>query len=229
MFSTNHFPPHTALLLSETMAKQTLPLSISAAVLSSAIVYNQQCSLIKSVLIVLSCAYLPSCFDGSENDGTRARPWLGRSAFSHFLWTKLLGLPLSEVRWNAKDFKNKEQQYIFSSHPHGVASLHHIGTMLLPIVSEPNKSFEEISPVANRRELAASFVVKCPLYRDLSLTAGAVDADRKVCGVSAVSSSKLFRLIFNTPPLTHTGSNTDVKRRQDTRYFSWRRARTASQ
>lgn len=111
---------------------------------------------------------------------SRQRQWLGKSNISKLLWTKILGLPLSEVKWDEKDFKNKEQQYIFASHPHGVASLHHIGTMLLPIVSEPGRSFEEVSPVINRRELAASFVVQCPLYRDLSLTAGAVDANRKV-------------------------------------------------
>lgn len=162
------------------MVKQTLPLCISAAVISGAVVHTQQYSMLKSIMLVLISAYLPSCFDGAESDGTRYASWLGKSRFSYLLWTKLLGLPLSEVRWNAKDFQNKDQQYIFASHPHGVASLHHIGSMLLPAVCEPGKTFEEISPVSNRRELAASFVVKCPFYRDLSLTAGAVDADRKV-------------------------------------------------
>ena len=43
-----------------------------------------------------------------------------------------------------------------------------------------NKSFEEICPIQNRRELAASLIVKLPLLRDFSLAIGCVDASRKV-------------------------------------------------
>jgi len=72
------------------------------------------------------------------------------------------------------------QQYIFGSHPHGVGSWHHIGTMMCPGACEPGRAFSDLSPVAHRRDLAAAVLFRIPVLRDLALAAGAVDADKKV-------------------------------------------------
>ena len=100
-----------------------------------------------------------------------------------FLWTKVLGLPLGESRWEPKDFAKK--QYIFASHPHGVGSWHHIGPMLLPATCMAGRAFGDLSPVTGggsggRRDLAAGVLFRIPILRDLALAAGAVDASRRV-------------------------------------------------
>ena len=83
-------------------------------------------------------------------------------SFDSWMWTKFMGLPLAEVHWNAKDFASKDakgqqqQQYVFASHPHGVASLHHIGLMMCPATCQDGRSFSDLSPIATRRDLGAS-------------------------------------------------------------------------
>ena len=82
---------------------------------------------------------------------------------------------------SAADFADPVAQRIFGSHPHGVGSLHHIGLMMAgPNACEPGKSFEAVSPGANRCELAASVLFRLPVLRELALAVGCCDASRAV-------------------------------------------------
>mmetsp|Transcript_4235 Transcript_4235/g.8153 ORF Transcript_4235/g.8153 Transcript_4235/m.8153 type:complete len:319 (+) Transcript_4235:191-1147(+) len=125
-------------------------------------------------------AYLPFYFDGAALYGRRYNASVGVSPVCKWIWVKGLGLPLSECRWNPDDFKDKDARFIFGSHPHGVGSVHHVGPMMAPACCEPGKGFGDLSPLTTRRDLAASAIFRIPLFRELALLAGAVDADRKV-------------------------------------------------
>lgn len=94
--------------------------------------------------------------NGAQFHGRRFNARLGKSKLVRFLWKKILGMPLASARWNPEDFKDPNERFIFASHPHGVASLHHIA-MMCPAVFEGN-SFESISPAETRRDLAASVI-----------------------------------------------------------------------
>lgn len=162
-------------------SSKTAALSISSAIVTSAFVFAQKYSYLKALCIVLAGGYLPYYFDGSEYDGRRYKNFYGKSGLASFIWRKLIGLPKAEVRWNEKDYTNKEKQCIFASHPHGVFGWHHMGCMITPVNSEAGKSFEDLSPQTNRLELAATLVFTIPLLRDACLVTGLVDARRKVC------------------------------------------------
>ena len=69
---------------------------------------------------------------------------MGSCAFSRWVWCDFLGLPLGEVRWDPKHFP-ADKRFIFASHPHGVASLHHIGLMMTPASCEPGKVRDRVS------------------------------------------------------------------------------------
>lgn len=124
-------------------------------------------------------AYLPFYLKGAQYTGRLCRPTLGAHWLWSCIWRHLWGLPLSESRWNKDDFKDPSARYIFGTHPHGVMSLHHMGTMLCPAVCEIGKSFSDLSPISTRRDLAASVLFRIPLLRELALSAGAVDAGRQ--------------------------------------------------
>lgn len=139
------------------------------------------------LVLVTSAAYLPFYFDGAEKDGRYFSGTFVRSSFYRFLWTRVAGLPLAEVRCSAKEdgtpssaFKDPAARFVFGSHPHGAFAFHHMGNMMAPAVCEEGKSFDEISPGFQRRELAASLVFLIPVLRELCLLVGAVDASRPV-------------------------------------------------
>jgi hypothetical protein len=218
--------------MTNSLVKHALPLSISAAAVSVALAISQQYSILKSIGVAIIAAYLPSYFDGSEYDGTRYHEGAGRSKMARFVWRKLLGLPLAEVRWNRKDFKNKDQQFIFGSHPHGVFGWHHIGLMMTPAACESGASFEDLYPQRNRRELAASLIVTVPILRDIALACGVVDASRHVrvsnlpplCQISFVVAVICFFFFF-----LFKDRGWYVGKGHNHRHICWRRARTTSQ
>lgn len=123
--------------------------------------------------------YLPLYFNGAPATGRRCNPAVGALGIWRWIWLNIFQLPLSESRWRKEDF-SEDGQYIFGSHPHGVMSVHHIGTMMCPAVCVKGKAFADLSPMRKRRDLAAAVLFRIPLLRELSLLAGAVDADRKV-------------------------------------------------
>eukprot|EP00966_Prymnesium_polylepis_P145711 3365714-Prymnesium_polylepis.1 len=79
--------------------------------------------------VVLLCAYLPFYFNGAPLTGKWCSPTFGASKLWTWVWRHFWGLPLSESRWDAADFADASKRYIFGSHPHGVMSMHHMGTM----------------------------------------------------------------------------------------------------
>ena len=132
-------------------------------------------------LLLLIAAYLPFYVSGAPSTGSKCNPAVGTLKLWRWIWCRVLQLPLSESRWKYDDFPDGGLgQYIDCSHPHGVMSLHHIGTMLCPAVCEPSKAFTDLTPMHMRRDLAAAVLFRLPLVRELALLAGAVDADRKV-------------------------------------------------
>lgn len=66
-----------------------------------------------------------------------------------------------------------EERYIFAVHPHGVMSYCHA-------ILWHHPDFLAASPQATRRALAASSLFALPLWRDVLLATGAVDASRGV-------------------------------------------------
>lgn len=101
-------------------------------------------------------------------------------------WRRVLGLPLGRVHLAAPREAyeagpdNATKQFIFGSHPHGVVSMHHMGLMMCRSVCAKGASFEEISPMERRRDLAASVLFFVPGFRQVALWAGAVDASKPV-------------------------------------------------
>lgn len=154
------------------------------------------------LLISILLAYQPSFFDGSEYT-CQGRYWEGfvlcpiwRWLFSIFPCTVHFETPLSNDR-----------QYILSSHPHGVLSLHHAFYMtsryvelILYILGIYSlfyffcifflyREFHKQQPGKWKRHVGASIVFKIPFYRELMLWCGVIDAERKV--VDAVLSKGL--------------------------------------
>ena len=150
------------------------------AAASAAIAYYLEWSAIWTFVFTITLAYLPTYLDGSQCDpsNTRVNPAYGDHPVWRWVWTWVLGLPLSESRWKAEDFSDPSARYIFGSHPHGVMSAHHIGSMMCRAVSVPGKAFADLSPMDTRRDLGASVLFRIPLLRDWALRGGAVDAGR---------------------------------------------------
>lgn len=136
---------------------------------------------------LVAAAYLPFYVDGSALDGRRAgvhsRKFVALPIF-RFIWQRCLGMPLCAVLWQDKEFgKSGDERFIFCSHPHGVASAHHIGPMICPGICEgEGRSFADVpgADTAIRRDLSASVLFRVPLLREVMLWAGCVDASRSV-------------------------------------------------
>jgi len=150
------------------------------AAAAAAIAYYLQWSATWTFAFTITLAYLPTYLDGSQCDpsNTRVNPAYGDHPVWRWVWTWVLGLPLSESRWKAEEFSDPSARYIFGSHPHGVMSAHHIGSMMCRAVSVPGKAFSDLSPMDTRRDLGASVLFRIPLLRDWALRGGAVDAGR---------------------------------------------------
>jgi|Transcript_27332 hypothetical protein len=133
--------------------------------------------------LVLLSMYMPFYFDGRPLRHDAYNKSIVCWPYWAWFWVNLLGLPQGRVELDekaAESFKDPKAQRIYSSHPHGVGSLHHMGLMLTPPVCQEGHSFEKISPGATRRDLAASVLFRIPILRELALAAGGVDASRSV-------------------------------------------------
>lgn len=149
-------------------SRRVWPVCLSLAVAAAAVAIAYECTLRWLFVIITLALYLPSYLDGSEYTGERYWPWFVGIAKGQ---TKAIPATLEfEERLDEK------AQYIYCSHPHGILSAHH--GILLSGSSEP--SFHEVSPISDRRHLAASVCFRIPFYREYLLWLGCVDARREV-------------------------------------------------
>ena len=121
---------------------------------------------------ILVACYLPLYFNGAPQTGRKCNPSFGSHWIWSFVWRKIIGLPLAESRFRKEDFPDASARFIFGSHPHGVMSLHHIGTMMCPAVCEKGKAFSDLSPIESRRDLAAAILFRIPILREMVRLAG---------------------------------------------------------
>ena len=121
---------------------------------------------VSCVAFLVAC-YLPLYFNGAPQTGRKCSPSFGSHWVWSFVWRKLIGLPLAESRFRKEDFPDASARFIFGSHPHGVMSLHHIGTMMCPAVCEKGKAFSDLSPIESRRDLAAAVLFRIPILREM--------------------------------------------------------------
>eukprot|EP01134_Creolimax_fragrantissima_P004439 CFRG4439T1 len=117
--------------------------------------------------VALFVLYLPSFLDGSEVTGTRAS-----EALKHFWLWKVVKDRLN-LKLIVEEKLNPEQQYIIGVHPHGI--LPWGGAVNLR--SNLTGADERIG-LTSSHMLAASMCFYVPLYRDLLLAGGAIDAAR---------------------------------------------------
>lgn len=132
-----------------------------------------------AILLACAAAYMPFYLSAAHR---RADSYRATTAFWpgwQWIWTNILQMPLAEV-WLRDPDTDPSVQRIYCSHPHGVASLHHMGPMMCPPVCAPGKSFERVSPGSSRRELAATILFRIPFIRELALAVGCCDASRPV-------------------------------------------------
>eukprot|EP00756_Hemistasia_phaeocysticola_P022067 Hpha_TRINITY_DN15810_c2_g5::TRINITY_DN15810_c2_g5_i1::g.191357::m.191357/K14457/MOGAT2, MGAT2; 2-acylglycerol O-acyltransferase 2 len=122
---------------------------------------------------IIVLAYLPYYLDGSEKLSSALEGRLGREG--KYLRNWIVWRWFAK-RWNLKLHREaelpKDQQYIIGMHPHGVLPF---GGMI-NMVSEATDS--DPLPGIKIRTLAASFCFYVPLYRDLILSGGVIDAAR---------------------------------------------------
>ncbi len=135
------------------------------------------------VVGLLACLalYLPLYLDRRERRGSAFKPRVACWPGWRFVWRRVFRMPLAEVRLHdAAAFGSPGAQRIYGSHPHGVASLHHMGMMMCPPVCKEGASFEAVCPQAGRHELAASVLFRLPGLRERALAVGCIDASRGV-------------------------------------------------
>jgi len=113
-------------------------------------------------------AYAPSYFDGSEYTGKRYWAWFAR----HPVWRWLFAYFPARIHYEVP--LDTKKRYIFASHPHGVASLHHVMYM-----TNACGFHDDASPGHTRRDICADIVFRIPIFRDLNLWLGCVHASSK--------------------------------------------------
>jgi len=122
-----------------------------------------------SLLYAIFFEYLTSYFDGSQFTSS------GR----YWSWFAQLRSRLTRVvpaKLHFEEALSSEKQYLFGSHPHGPMSWHH-GSML---TGSSTPAFHDVIPGTKRRHLAASIVFRIPIFREILLWLGCVDAARSV-------------------------------------------------
>ena len=130
-----------------------------------------------SFIYVLFIAYLPSYFDGSECTGCRYWPSVATYYIAYLF-------PKNSILIYDTPILTKTQ-YIITSHPHGIFSAHH-GRLLFNQTTPP---FHTAFPGHNRRHLGASVVFRIPIWRDILLWGGCIDA-RKAYAVKSLSAGQ---------------------------------------
>jgi 2-acylglycerol O-acyltransferase 2 len=114
--------------------------------------------------------YLYTWLDGTEKTKARRSPWVRSWGF----WKYVMNyFSLNEVILEAD--LDPKVQYIFGFHPHGILPLGSMISLLTDAIKVPD-CWMKISP--QLRVLAASFCFFVPIYRDVILAGGVVDAAR---------------------------------------------------
>ena len=118
--------------------------------------------------IILFTTYLISYFDGGQFTVCRKWKWFQYLSIWRYLCK---GYFCSKLHFMEKIEKN--EQYLFVAHPHGIATWNHFLTM--------TNGMKFLSHVHNdnRRDLAASVLFYIPFLRELLLWLGNVDAGFK--------------------------------------------------
>jgi len=136
-----------------------------------------------TICCTILAAYLPTYVDGSEYTAEgRHWDWFCRLSVWKY-WGK--SFPMSFRFQHQLDNK---RQVIFAAFPHGVASIHH-----LSVVTDCCGWFSS-GQHHDRRDLGASVVFKIPIYRELLLWLGLVDAGRKTAQAVLASGRSLYVL-----------------------------------
>lgn len=119
------------------------------------------------IFIPLTVLYTPSYIDNGEKTGKRVSPWLKQaSIFRLARW--YFGLEIV-ADWQMKP----DVQYVLGVHPHGFLP---VGTMINLLSSLCG--IEKVLGKNQLRTLAASFCFYVPIYRDIILGGGVIDAAR---------------------------------------------------
>ncbi|CAK4082682.1 unnamed protein product [Aphanomyces euteiches] len=139
----------------------------------------------QDVGIALIIGYLPSYLEPSPTTASgRFWPWW---ALQDWRWV----LPF--VKKSGLHFEaplTSDKQYVIAAHPHGMASYHH--GVLMGNISTPK--FRDVVG-ENRRHLGASIVFRIPVYREIMLFFGVVDASRRVANAVLKSGKTLVILV----------------------------------
>lgn len=151
----------------------------SLLVLASVLSFQYFENAFVSILCGIILGYLPSYFDGSEYTGER---------YWHWYSTKVRG-KVGTLKTHME--MEKDKQYIYCSHPHGLMSMHH-GACLLGTL-EP--TLESVIQGKYRRHLGASVVFWIPIYRDILLWTGVVSANKVVAKKMLEEEKALFILV----------------------------------
>jgi len=127
--------------------------------------------------------YMPSYLDGAEYTGKRAWPGLQRwTAF----WKPLIeSIVRGPVRVVCETKIDPKQQSIIAAAPHGILSLNHV------LFFTDCAGLLSVFP-HDRRDLGASVIFRIPVFRELLLWAGCVDASKTTARKMLHSGKSLF-------------------------------------
>lgn len=126
------------------------------------------------VLIIAVC-YVPFYLDGSEKTGDRASTTFRKLKLWRYVGKRFDISLVKEPELEARIAKNDGSQYLFTVHPHGILPFGSI----FAVFSELG-NFSKEFPGISVRCLAASFVFYLPIYRDICIAVGLIDAARYV-------------------------------------------------
>ncbi|KDO23193.1 hypothetical protein SPRG_10001 [Saprolegnia parasitica CBS 223.65] len=167
------------------MAIPTVYVASLSAFVAGVAISLQRYELPFAILLGLLAAYVPSFFAPTQFSQRGAYwPWFATLP----LWKARAPVPTT---LHFESPLSKETQYLFSSHPHGPTSWHH-GVML---TGASTPAFHDVIPGDRRRHLGASIVFRIPLYRELLLWLGVVDASRSVAHRVLSSGKSLVILV----------------------------------
>ncbi|OQS02544.1 diacylglycerol acyltransferase [Thraustotheca clavata] len=140
---------------------------------------------LQAVLLAFFLAYLPNFLAPYQFSPNGAYwPWFAKLP----LWKKMSQM---KTKLHFEEPLSKDKQYLIASHPHGPTSYHH-GVMISG-TSEP--PLYDVIPGEQRRHLGASVVFRIPIYREILLWLGVVDAGRKTARGVLKSGKSLVILV----------------------------------
>ncbi|KAJ9473680.1 hypothetical protein DIPPA_17108 [Diplonema papillatum] len=123
-----------------------------------------------SALFVATLLYLPTYLDGSEKKGNRLSELVRRLP----VWWWMKRYFSIEIDHRMCGKLDPKRQYVIGMHPHGFLPLGSMVTVLSDICNVNDEVFNGVKV----RALAASFCFYIPIYRDLLLAGGVIDAAR---------------------------------------------------